>query len=60
MTISPVYSGRPKEIRDFLEQRVYDLLDELNIPYERVDHDAAYDMGACGVISQVLGVRICF
>ena len=32
MTISPVYSGRPKEIRDFLEQRVYDLLDELNIP----------------------------
>lgn len=58
MTISPVYSGRPKEIRDFLEQRVYDLLDELNIPYERVDHDAAYDMGACGVISQVLGVRI--
>ena len=59
MTISPVYSGRPKEIRDFLEQRVYDLLDELNIPYERVDHDAAYDMGACGVISQVLGVRIC-
>lgn len=59
MTISPVYSGRPKEIRDFLEQRVYDLLDELNIPYERVDHDAAYDMGACGFISQVLGVRIC-
>ncbi|MCI6999085.1 MAG: prolyl-tRNA synthetase associated domain-containing protein [Clostridiales bacterium] len=59
MTISPVYSGRPKEIRDFLEQRVYDLLDELNIPYERVDHDAAYDMGACCVISQVLGVRIC-
>ena len=59
MTISPVYTGRPKEIRDFLEQRVYDLLDELNIPYERVDHDAAYDMGACGVISQVLGVRIC-
>ncbi len=59
MTISPVYSGRPKEIRDFLEQRVYDLLDELNIPYERVDHDAAYDMGACGVISQVLGVHIC-
>ena len=59
MTISPVYSGRPKEIRDFLEQRVYDLLDELNIPYERVAHDAAYDMGACVVISKVLGVRIC-
>ena len=59
MTISPVYSGRPKEMRDFWEQRVYDLLDELNIPYERVDHDAAYDMGACGVIRQVLGVRIC-
>lgn len=24
-----------------------------------MDHDAAYDMGACSVISQVLGVRIC-
>ena len=52
--------GRPEDNqRQARELRCYDLLDELNIPYERVDHDAAYDMGACGVISQVLGVRIC-
>ena len=59
MTISPVYTGRPQETREPVEQRVYDLLDELQIPYQRVDHDPAYDMDACASISQALGVHIC-
>lgn len=59
MNISSVFSGRPDDIREPVEQRVYDLLDVLNIPYERVDHDPAYDMEACAGISQVLGVHIC-
>ncbi len=59
MTISPVYTGRPQEAREPVEQRVYDLLDALQIPYQRVDHDPAYDMDACAGISQVLGVHIC-
>lgn len=59
MNISSVFSGRPDDIREPVEQRVYDLLDALKIPYERVDHDPAYDMEACAGISQVLGVHIC-
>lgn len=59
MTLSPVYIGRPQETREPVEQRVYDLLDALQISYQRVDHDPAYDMGACAGISQALGVHIC-
>ena len=59
MTISPVYTGRPAQEREPVEQQVYDLLDALHIPYQRVDHDPAYDMEACAAISRVLGVRIC-
>ena len=59
MTLSPVYIGRPQETREPVEQRVYDLLDALQISYQRVDHDPAYDMDACAGISQALGAHIC-
>ena len=59
MALSPVYIGRPQETREPVEQRVYDLLDALQISYQRVDHDPAYDMDACAGISQTLGVHIC-
>ena len=59
MTLSPVYIGRPQETREPVEQRVYDLLDALQISYQRVDHDPAYDMDACAGISQALGVHTC-
>ncbi len=49
----------PQETREPVEQRVYDLLDALQISYQRVDHDPAYDMDACAGISQALGVHIC-
>ena len=39
MTISPVYTGRPAQEREPVEQQIYDLLDALHIPYQRVDHD---------------------
>lgn len=41
------------------EMAVYELLDKLNIPYERIDHDAADTMEACEVIDQKLGVTMC-
>lgn len=59
MTISPVYSGRPDTQREPVEQRVYELLDALHIPYQRVDHEPAYDMDACAGISEALGITIC-
>ena len=47
MNISSVFSGRPDDIREPVEQRVYDLLDALKIPYERVDHDPAQASISC-------------
>ena len=41
------------------EMAVYELLDKLNIPYERLDHDAADTMEACEVIDEKLGVTMC-
>jgi len=41
------------------EIRVYDLLDQLSISYQRTDHEAAYAMEACEEIDRILGVRMC-
>ncbi len=47
-------AGRlPKEIR------VYDFLDGLGIPYERVDHEPAMTMEVCEEIDRTLGALIC-
>lgn len=57
-----LYKGRPKDVSGAPENsgrlekeiRVYDLLDELNIEYERVDHEAAETMEACAKIDEAL------
>ena len=56
-----VLQGRPKDTkgRQEREMRVYDLLEELEIPYERIDHEAAFDMEACVEIDKALGVVMC-
>lgn len=48
--------GRPADASNRLEKeiRTYDLLDKLNIFYERVDHEAAETMEACIAIDEVL------
>lgn len=48
-----IYKGRPldEQGRSLAELRVYDLLDELGIDYERVDHEAAMTMAACGTLT---------
>ena len=54
-------SGRPENTADRLEKerRVYDLLDSLQIEYERVDHAAAMTMEDCAEIDQVLNATTC-
>lgn len=49
--------GRPQNCENRLERevRVYDLLDSLGVRYERVDHEEAMTMEACGEIDRVLG-----
>ncbi len=41
------------------ELRCYDLLDKLNISYQRIDHAPAMTMEACAEVDQVLGATIC-
>ncbi|MEY8336788.1 prolyl-tRNA synthetase associated domain-containing protein [Lachnospiraceae bacterium 62-35] len=56
-----VYHGRPASCagRSEREIRSYDILDSLNIPYLRLDHDPAAAIGACHGIEELLGVDMC-
>ena len=56
-----IEKGRPANYNERLpkEQRVYDLLDSLNIDYDRVDHEAAMTMEACAAVDAALGACIC-
>ena len=60
-------NGRPENEEGRLEKeiRVYDLLDSLEVKYQRIDHEAAMTMEACEEIDRTLsegeekGVAIC-
>lgn len=56
-----LFKGRPRDITGRLERevRVYDLLDQLGIEYERTDHAEANTMEACHEIDRVLDTIIC-
>ena len=53
--------GRPEDCTGRLvkEVRVYDLLDSLNISYQRIDHEATMTMEACAAVDEVLDATIC-
>ena len=60
MTIDPVlYRGRPNDRRSPVEDRCYDLLDSLGIPYYRVDHERADTIEMCEEVEKLLGCSIC-
>ncbi len=52
--------GRPASMEGRLEKeiRTYDLLDELGIEYERVDHEEANTMEACLAVDEVLAPAV--
>ena len=56
-----IYEGRPDHNEGRLEKElaVYDLLDELEIAYERVDHEALQTIEACREVDETLGISIC-
>lgn len=56
-----IFSGRPADCTDRLakETAVYDLLDELQIEYERVDHEVLMTMEACRKVDEALQIAIC-
>lgn len=56
-----LYTGRPADCTGRLEKeiRTYDLLDELQIPYWRLDHDATATIDACHDVDVRLDIEIC-
>ena len=54
-------NGRPADCTGRLDKEIhcYDLLDSLNIEYQRIDHEAANTMEACAEIDKVLEATIC-
>lgn len=60
MNMDPVlYTGRPAETRIPKEERCYDLLERLGVPFARVDHAHADTIEACHEIEKTLGCEIC-
>lgn len=53
--------GRPERSEGRLEKeiRVYDFLDGLSVPYQRIDHAAAMTMEDCAAVDAVLNAVIC-
>ena len=59
-----LFEGRPtgpEEVqgRQERELRVYDLLDDLGISYQRTDHEEANTMEACEEVDRTLDVVMC-
>ena len=56
-----IYQGRPETNEGRLQKEiaVYDLLDELQISYERVDHPVLMTIADCAEVDQTLHITIC-
>ena len=56
-----IENGRPASCEQRLpkEVRVYDLLDSLDIPYQRVDHEPAMTMEQCRAVDEAFGTPMC-
>ena len=59
--MTELMNGRPQDCTGRLEREVavYDLLDRLGVPYQRIDHEETNTMEACHEVDRVLGVTIC-
>ncbi|MCR5089889.1 MAG: prolyl-tRNA synthetase associated domain-containing protein [Oscillospiraceae bacterium] len=54
-----LYTSRPPEKRSAIEEQSYDLLESLNIPFVRADHEHADTIEACHAVEELLGCKIC-
>ena len=61
VTADHIFTGRPQDTDGRLQKelRAYDLLDQLCIPYERLDHSAAFTIEDCHGADRLLGIDIC-
>lgn len=56
--VSDIYKGSPKEFKNKLQKRVYSVLNELLIDYERVETDEAISMEDCIEINKKLDMKM--
>jgi len=56
-----IYTNKPAaaEERPAKEMRVYDLLYDLGIAYQRMDHEAAATIEDCHDVDKLLGIELC-
>ncbi|MBQ9264710.1 MAG: prolyl-tRNA synthetase associated domain-containing protein [Clostridia bacterium] len=54
-----VHQGAPDDARAENEAAVYRFLNELAIPFSRIDHEPVHTMEDCAIIGQALGGEIC-
>lgn len=54
-----IYTTAPTDERISKEAAVYKLLDDLDIPYERVDHPAAMTIEDCQDVDKILKISLC-
>jgi Ala-tRNA(Pro) deacylase len=56
-----IENGRPENLSKRMEKEihVYDLLDKLEIEYQRVDHEALATMEACLEVDKLMEVHMC-
>ena len=60
MTLSPVcHNTRPAGVLPEQEAAAFDLLERLGIDYDRVSHEAAFNMELCAEVGRALDVSVC-
>lgn len=59
MEVSPIYTDIPTQELNATQQAVFAALEQLNIPFQRVEHDYANTMEDCKAIAQVLCCDVC-
>ena len=53
-----LYEGRPSGKRGPEEEACYDLLEQLEIPFQRMDHSPAHTIEECRELTSILGVPV--
>ena len=56
--VSEVFTEKPNHFTTPLQKRVYEVLEELNIPFERVETDEAITMDDCIRINEKLNMKM--
>lgn len=59
MALLPVETKPSPNGRLLKEMAVYDLLEQLEIPYLRLDHEVTASVEDCHNVDRILGIHIC-